>query len=114
MRRLDDKLARALAAQVGTEIRLVDYRTYTNGPVTSFTPLYSAAFTDGHSAVQRVDAQDAYAAAVPVFASSGEAIALIEALLPTVPIDSLRPHPAPGGHRAGIGGARGGRRGVPR
>lgn len=87
VRRLDDKLARALSAQVGAEVRLIDYRSYTSGPVTAFTPLYSAAFTDGHSAVQRIDSQDAYAAAVPVFASSGEAIALIEALLPTSAVD---------------------------
>jgi signal transduction histidine kinase len=83
VRRLDEKLARALSAQVGAEIRLIDYRTFTNGPVGPFTALYSAAFADGHSAVQRIESQDTYASAVPVFASSGEAIALIEALLPT-------------------------------
>jgi signal transduction histidine kinase len=88
LRRLNEQLARTLGAQVGTEVRLVDYRDYTSGPVGAFTPLYSAALADGHSAVQRIDAQDAYAAAVPVFASSGEAIALIEALLPTSAVDT--------------------------
>src|SRR5256885_8080188 len=53
VRRLDGKLARALSAQVGAEIRLIDYRVYTSGPVTAFTPLYAAALADGHSAVQR-------------------------------------------------------------
>src|SRR5207247_8201723 len=43
VRRLDQKLGRALSAQVGAEIRLIDYRAYTSGPVTAFTPLYSAA-----------------------------------------------------------------------
>jgi signal transduction histidine kinase/HAMP domain-containing protein len=87
VRRLDAKLAAVLSAQVGAEVRLIDYRTYTSGPVSAFTPLYSAAFADGRSAVQRIDPLDAYAAAVPVFASSGEAIALIEALLPLSAVD---------------------------
>src|SRR5580658_513618 len=88
VRRLDERLAHALSAQVGAEVRLIDYRSYTDGPISAFTPLYSAAFADGHSAVLRIDSQDAYASAVPVFASSGEAIALIEALLPTSAIDA--------------------------
>jgi len=92
VRRLDSKLARALSGQVGAEIRLIDYRAYTSGPVTTFTPLYAAALADGHSAVQRIDAQDVYACAVPVFASSGEAIALIEALLPTSAVDAPTRH----------------------
>jgi signal transduction histidine kinase/HAMP domain-containing protein len=88
VRRLDERLAKSLSVQVGAEVRLIDYRTYTNGPVSAFTPLYSAALADGHSAVQRIEAQEVYAAAVPVFASSGEAIALIEALLPASVADS--------------------------
>ncbi len=92
VRRLDQKLARALSSQVGAEIRLIDYRAHTSGPVTAFTPLYAAALADGHSAVQRIDAQDVYAGAVPVFASSGEAIALIEALLPTSAVDAPTRH----------------------
>src|SRR5882672_3560802 len=92
VRRLDPKLARALSGQVGAEIRLIDYRAYTSGPLSAFTPLYSAALADGHSAVQRIDSQDVYACAVPVFASSGEAIALIEALLPTSAVDAPTRH----------------------
>src|SRR6266403_2217730 len=92
VRRLEQKLARALSGQVGAEIRLIDYRAYTSGPLSAFTPLYSAALADGHSAVQRIDSQDVYACAVPVFASSGEAIALIEALLPTSAVDAPTRH----------------------
>jgi signal transduction histidine kinase/HAMP domain-containing protein len=91
-RRLDQRLARALSAQVGVEIRLIDYRAYTSGPVNAFTALYSAALADGHSAVQRIPSQEVYACAVPVFASSGEAIALIEALLPTDAVDAPTRH----------------------
>ncbi|MBV8911305.1 MAG: HAMP domain-containing protein, partial [Gammaproteobacteria bacterium] len=86
--RLDGKLARRLTDQVGAEVRLVDYRTYTNNPADAFTPLYAAALADGRSAVQRIDSQDAYAAAVPVFASSGEAVALIETLVPASAVDT--------------------------
>ena len=92
VRRLDDKLAHTLSTQVGAEVRLIDYRSYTSAPVGPFTPLYAAALADGHSAVQRIDSQDVYAAAVPVFASSGEAIALIEALLPTSAVDTPARH----------------------
>jgi signal transduction histidine kinase len=92
VRRLDAALARTLSTQAGAEVRVIDYRSYVNGPVDAFTPLYSAALADGHSAVQRIDAQETYAAAVPVFASSGEAIALIEALLPTSAVDDPSHH----------------------
>ncbi|HET9329988.1 MAG TPA: ATP-binding protein [Steroidobacteraceae bacterium] len=92
VRRLDERLAQTLSGQVGAEVRLIDYRTYTGSAVNAFTPLYAAALADAHSAVQRIDAQDAYAAAVPVFASSGEAIALIVALLPTSAVDDPRRH----------------------
>src|SRR5580658_5623536 len=88
VRRLYEKLAAALSAQVGAEVRLIDYRTYTSAPVNAFTPLYAAALADGHSAVRRIDSQEVYAASVPVFAASGEAIALIEALLPTNAVDA--------------------------
>jgi signal transduction histidine kinase len=88
VRRLDEKLAASLSAQVGAEVHLIDYRTYTSAPVNAFTPLYAAALADGHSAVRRIDSQDLYAASVPVFASSGEAIALIEARLPTSAVDA--------------------------
>ena len=88
VRRLDERLARALSAEVGAEVRLIDYRTYTGTPVNAFTALYSAALADGHSAVQRIDAQEVYAASVPVFASSGEAVALIAALLPVSAVDA--------------------------
>ena len=91
-RLLNDKLARSLTQQVGLEVKLVDYRSFTNDPVNAFTPLYSAALADGRSAVQRINSQGVYASCVPVFASTGEAIALIEVLLPTAAIDSSSTH----------------------
>jgi signal transduction histidine kinase/HAMP domain-containing protein len=92
LRRLDESLARQLTARVGAEVRLIDYRSYLNAPVGPFTQLYAAALANGHSAVQRVESQDSYAAAVPVFAASGEAIALIEARLPLSAVDTAARH----------------------
>ena len=87
-RLLNDKLARTLTQQVGLEVKLVDYRVFTNDPVNPFTSLYSAALADGRSAVQRIDAQGVYASCVPVFSATGEAIALSEVLLPTAVMDT--------------------------
>ncbi len=89
---LNEKLAKALSQRVGVDIRLVDYRSFTNDPVNAYTPLYSAALADGRSAVQRIGSKNEYAASVPVFASTGEAIALLEALLPTETIDTSSGH----------------------
>ncbi|MGH8275744.1 MAG: HAMP domain-containing protein, partial [Steroidobacteraceae bacterium] len=92
VRRLDERLAATLTRQVGAPVKLIDYRLYVSSPVNAFTPLYSAALADGHSAVQRINSQEVYAAGVPVFAASGEAIALIEALLPTRTVDTSTRH----------------------
>jgi hypothetical protein len=88
VRLMNEKFARTLSQRVGLEIRIIDYRAFTNDPVNAFTPLYSASLADGRSAVQRIDSKGLYASSVPVFASTGEAIALVEALLPTTAIDS--------------------------
>jgi signal transduction histidine kinase len=92
VRLLNEKLARTLSQHVGIDVKLVDYRSYTNDPVNAFTPLYSAALADGRAAVLRISSQGVYASSVPVFASTGEAIALIEALLPTTAIDTASGH----------------------
>jgi signal transduction histidine kinase len=88
VRRLDARLAHVLSEQVGAQINLIDYRAYTGGAVNAFTPLYAAALADGHSAVMRIDSQELYAASAPVFAPSGEAIALIDARLPASAVDA--------------------------
>ena len=92
VRLLNEKLARALSQQVGLDVKLVDYRSFTNDPVNAFTPLYSAALADGRSAVQRITSQGVYASCVPVFTATGEAVALVEALLPTAAIDTSSSH----------------------
>jgi signal transduction histidine kinase len=84
----DGKLGRALTERVGMQIRLISYRSFTeNKNVDDFTRLHSAGLSDGRSAVARIESDDLYAASFPVFASTGEAIALVEARLPASDID---------------------------
>ncbi len=88
VRLLNDKLAATLTRQVGLPVRLVNYRTFASAPVDALTALHTAGLADGNSAVQRINSLDIYAASFPIFASTGEAIALIEVQLPAAEIDS--------------------------
>jgi signal transduction histidine kinase len=88
-RLLDDRLAAILTERVGVPIRLINYRLFVEDKrVDEFTRLHSAGLSDGRSAVLRIDDLDLYAASFPVFASTGEAIALLEARLPSGEIDA--------------------------
>ncbi len=88
-RMFDVKLAARLSERVGLDIQLVAYRSFiANQNTDAFTRLHSAGLSDGRSAVARLDAPDVYAASFPLFAATGEAIALLEARLPTRDIDA--------------------------
>ena len=87
-RLLNDQLAQQLDDHVGLPVKLVSYRNFAASPVDDFTALHSAGLADGRSALARIDSLDLYAASFPVFASSGEAITLIETRLPAGEIDS--------------------------
>jgi len=88
VRLLDDELAHTLSQHVGLVVQLINYRDFTGAPVDNFTSLHSAGLADGRSAVQRVKELDLYASSFPVFASTGEAIVLIETRLPAADIDN--------------------------
>ena len=88
-RLLDQKLAAILSERVGVDVRLINYRRFVEDKnVDEFTQLHSAGLSDGRSAVVRIDDLDLYAASFPIFASTGEAIALLEARLPSGEIDA--------------------------
>lgn len=88
-RLLDEKLAKVLSDRVGMSINLVNYRLFVeNKKVDDFTRLHSAGLSDGRSSVARIEDLELYAASYPVFASTGEAIALLEARLPSREIDA--------------------------
>jgi signal transduction histidine kinase len=88
-RLINEDLARTLSERVGLEVQLIHYRNYIAQPVTAFTAVHAAALADGRSAVQRIAAQDLYASSFPVFAATGEAIALIETRLPSAELDTF-------------------------
>src|SRR5688572_4041099 len=88
-RLLDDRMAQILSDRVGMPIRLINYRTFVEDKrVDDFTRLHSAGLSDGRSAVLRIDELDLYTASFPVFAATGEAVALLEARLPSGEIDA--------------------------
>jgi signal transduction histidine kinase len=88
-RLLDSRMAHLLTERVGTQIQLINYRLFIEErKVDDFTRLHSAGLSDGRSAVMRLDALDLYAASFPIFAVSGEAIAFLEARLPSSEIDA--------------------------
>lgn len=92
-RLLDDRLAAILTERVGVPIRLINYRLFVEDKhVDDITRLHSAGLSDGRSAVLRIEDLDLYAASFPVFASTGEAIALLEARLPSGEIDAAVGH----------------------
>ncbi len=89
VRLLDERMGVLLSERVGLDVRLINYRRFVeDGKTTDFTRLHSAGLSDGRSAVMRIDEPDVYAASFPVFAATGEAIALLEARLPTAEIDA--------------------------
>ncbi len=92
IRLMDDELAQTLSQRVGLSVRLINYRSFTTSPVDDFTSLHAAGLADGRSAVQRIQAQDLYASSFPVFAPTGEAIALIETRLPAAELDTMTGH----------------------
>ncbi|WP_116807535.1 sensor histidine kinase [Steroidobacter cummioxidans] len=88
-RLLDQRMADILTERVGMQVRLINYRLFIEErKVDDFTRLHSAGLSDGGSAVARLDALDLYAASFPIFAVSGEAIAFLEARLPSSDIDA--------------------------
>ena len=88
VRLLDADLAHTLSQHVGLEVRLINYRGFPAARVDDFTALHAAGLADGRSAVQRIRPLDLYASSFPVFASTGEAIVLIETRLPAADIDN--------------------------
>lgn len=88
-RLLDEKMAQILTERVDTQIRLINYRLFgEDRKADVFNRLHSAGVSDGSSAVLRLDELDLYAASFPIFAVSGEAIAFLEARLPSSDIDA--------------------------
>ncbi len=88
LRQLNAKLANGLGERVGLQAHIVNYRAFSNAPTDDYTRLNSAALSDGRYAAERIDAREVFAASVPIFASTGEAIALLQVELATEASDA--------------------------
>jgi len=82
VRRLDDRLAAELSTQAGVEIHLLPMTAWLESVDPAYRDVHSLALATGDIAVAPVPARKQYAASLPVFASTGEGVLLIEARLP--------------------------------
>ena len=82
VRRLGEPLAADLSKQVGVEIRLLPVTAWLEAVDPAFRDVHSLALATGDIAVAPIPARSEYAASLPVFASTGEVVLLIEARLP--------------------------------
>lgn len=89
LRTFDTQLAAKLTERAGLNVRLVSYRSFANLSTDAFTQLHSAALSDGRYSASRIKSLDLFASSFPVFAATGEAIALIETRLPAAELDVL-------------------------
>jgi signal transduction histidine kinase len=88
VRPLDDTLSRALSAHTGLDVRVSGYSASDAAPEDEISQLHSTALSDGESAARLLEGQDVYAASFPLLASTGEAIAFIDARLPAADVAS--------------------------
>ena len=93
VRKMDAGFASRLSERTGVEVRVVDYASYTFG-AGAFAVLNSDALARGEPVAGYNEALGAYAASVPVSASTGETVALLQAVLPPEsvlrPVDKIR------------------------
>ena len=82
IRKLDDRLARELSERVGVEIHLLPVTDWLEAVDPAFRDVHSEALATGDIAVSPIPARGQFAASLPLFATTGEAILLIEARLP--------------------------------
>ena len=82
IRMLDDRLAKELSRQVGVEIHLLPVTAWLESVEPAYRDMHSEALATGDIAVAPIPARNQFAASLPLFASTGEAVLLIEARLP--------------------------------
>ncbi|MGH8194603.1 MAG: ATP-binding protein [Woeseiaceae bacterium] len=81
IRKMNERFAMRLSERAGLDIRVVDYASYAAGEG-AFSVLNSDAIARGEPVADHLDTLDAYAASLPVAASTGETVALLQAILP--------------------------------
>jgi signal transduction histidine kinase len=88
IRALDAETAARLSKRAGMAVRLLNYNTFADEQADNYTPLHTVALGNGRLTAERLDAPGMYASSYPLFASSGEAIGLIETRLPVATVES--------------------------
>ena len=87
-RLLNDRFEKEIRVETGEDVRLLRLTNWIDTVDEPMRELHSAALTDGEFNARRIDRLDVYAASVPVLASTGEGVALIEVRLPAAVVDS--------------------------
>jgi signal transduction histidine kinase len=82
LRLFDKALVDTLRKSTGEDVRIVRLTNWLDTVDPALRALHSAALSGSDQTAQRVDSLDIYAASVPVFAPTGEGVALIEVRLP--------------------------------
>ena len=88
-RKLDDRLAAELSSEAGVEIRLLPMSAWLESVDPAYRDLHSLALATGDIAVSPIPARQQFAASLPVFAPTGEAVLLIEARMPAEQVASV-------------------------
>ncbi len=84
----DADLERALTERTGMRVRLVRLSNWLDNVEPAFKALHSTALSRAEIAADRIDERELYASSTPLFASTGEGIALLEVRLPASESDS--------------------------
>ena len=82
IRLFDERFARLLSQQVGTDVRLLPLSDWLDTVDPAFRDMHSEALATGEIAASAIPGHELYAASLPLFASTGEAVLLIETRLP--------------------------------
>lgn len=88
LRYFDAALAKSLTEQVGMQVRLVRLSNWLDNVEPDFKELHTTALSRGARYASRIPARDLFASSTPVFAATGEGIALLEARLPASASDA--------------------------
>jgi len=88
VRFMDDRVTTTLRERVRADIHIINYRNFNQAPVDTYTHVHAAALSDGRYAAERINSKQVFVASVPVVASTGEFIALIQSEIPTADSDA--------------------------
>ncbi len=83
LRLLDENMEALLTQHVGVEVKLLNYKVFGKEKADAYTRLNSTALSDGRYAAERISTRNQFSASAPLFASTGEAIVILQTMVPT-------------------------------